>query len=287
MLMSLLVFSTVITLLLILLTGNAFYQSMKQPDNSLSNYLRKRVSNNQKDVVVLLGDSITHGRIGVNYVDMIEDELGNESFEFINAGTNSELAWNNLQKVDSVIQCDPKIVTVLVGTNDANAVMAEDTMKSYIRRMKLPRTPDIDWYRECVTAIVEKLKTMTNASIALLSIPTIGEDAEDPAFIESSKYSRIVQEVAEELDVAYLPLHEKMTECLRESEMTAVYLYKKHYIGIIKTIMNHYLLRKSWDNIAMSSGFSLHVDYLHMNTAGAKMIADLIIDFIRSTATQT
>jgi lysophospholipase L1-like esterase len=273
-------------LVLILLIGGAYYQSERPPKNSPSNYLKQRIRNNgRKSVVVLMGDSITHGKIGVNYVEMIEGQLKGESIEFINAGINSELAWNNLQRVDEVIKCNPDIVTVLIGTNDANAAMAEDNMKSYVKRMKLAKNPDIGWYKESLISLLSELKKETKAKIALLSIPTIGEDVNHPAFIKSSEYSKIVQIVSKEANVTYLPLHERMVERLRENPVSAKYPYEKYLIGIFKGIINHYLLRKSWDELARNSGFSLHVDYLHLNTDGARMIADLIGRFILSTLT--
>lgn len=220
-------------------------------------------------------------------MEMIEEQLEGEHVKFINAGRNSELAWNNLQRVDEVIQCEPDIVTVLIGANDANASMGEDNMKSYVKRMKLPRDPDSDWYRESLLSLVKKIKTETGAKIALLSIPTIGEDSNHPAFNKSSEISQIVHGVAEEMDVTYLPLHEKMVEFLQDAPVSASYPYEKYLIGIFKGIIKHYLLRKSWDDIARSSGFSLHVDYLHLNTEGARMIADLIGEFIQPNLTQT
>ncbi len=274
--------------LLLVLFGNAFYQAMKLPNNTPSKYLRQQTkSDGHKKVVVLLGDSVTHGRIGVNYVDMVEGQLEGDQFEIINAGINSELAWNNLQRVDEVIQCDPDIVTVLIGTNDANATLSTDTMRSYVRRMKLPREPDSDWYRESLSSLVKRLKTETNAQIALLSIPTIGEEANHPAFIRSSEYSSIVRDIADETDVTYLPLHEKMIEFLRDTPGTPTYSYEKSFIGMFKAIFKRYLLRKSWNSISNNSGFSLHVDYIHLNTAGARMIADLIGEFIQSALTRT
>ena len=96
-----------------------------------------------------------------------------------------------------------------------------------------------------------------------------------------------MHEVAEEMGIAYLPLHERMVECLHENPLTAKYPYEKSLMGIFKGIINHYLLRKSWDDIAHGSGFSLHVDYLHLNTEGAQLIVDLISEFIQSTLTQT
>ena len=275
-------------LLILLLVGGAYFQSEKLPKNTPAKYLTRKTRNDdQKSVVVFLGDSITHGRIGVNYVEMIEDQLGEEHIEFINAGINSELAWNNLQRVDKVIECEPDIVTILIGSNDANASMSEDSMKSYVRRMKLPRNPDSDWFRESLHSLVTRIKEGTNAKIALLSIPTIGEDPNHSAFIRSSEYSNIVQEVSEEMDVTYLPLHERMVEHSHENLASAVYPYEKYLIGIFKGIINHYSLRKSWDGIGRSSGFSLHVDYLHLNTEGARMIADLITEFIHSNLIRT
>jgi len=275
-------------LVLILIVGLAYRLLDRPPKNSPSNYLKQLThSDDAKKVVVFMGDSITHGRIGINYVEMIENQLCDENLEFINAGINSELAWNNLQRVEEVIQCKPYIVTVLIGTNDANASMAEDSMKSYVKRMKLPRYPDIEWYRESLVALVKKLKNETDATVALLSIPTIGENSSHPAYERSTKYSNVVRDVAQDLDIVYLPLHERMVESLKGSSERAAYPFEKHFIGIIKGIIKHYLLRKSWDKIGSDSGFDLHVDYLHLNTEGAQMVADLVIEFIRSILIQT
>ena len=73
-----------------------------------------------------------------------------------------------------------------------------------------------------------------------------------------------------------------MIEFLRDTPGTPTYPYEKYFIGIFKALMNRYLLRKDWDDIAKNSGFSLHVDYIHLNTVGARMIADLICEFIQS-----
>jgi lysophospholipase L1-like esterase len=279
---------TLVGLFLGLLLGSPFYFSERPPDNTPSEYLKMQPTNaDQKSVVVLMGDSITHGRIGINYVEMIKDQMGNNNVELINAGKNSELAWNLLQRVDKVIQCDPDIVTILVGTNDANASMSKKTMKSYVRRMKLPRNPDIDWYKETLSSLIDSLKDNTSAKIALISIPTIGEDPDDPAFSRSTEYSKIVQEVSKERDVMYLPLHELMVERLQSIPPEVTYSYEKYFIGILKGIINHYSFRKGWDDIASASGFSLHVDYLHLNTKGAQLVADLVTEFLESTLIQT
>ena len=288
--MLVLVLSLVASLILLtlLFVGGAYFLSERLPKNTPAKYLARKTRNDdQRSVVVFVGDSITHGRIGVNYVEMIEDQLGEERIEFINAGINSELAWNNLQRVDEVIECEPDIVTVLIGSNDANATVYEDSMDFYVRRMKLPRNPDSNWYRESLLSLVKRIKTETSAKIALLSIPTSGADSHHPAFIRGCAIGQIVQGVAEEMKVTYLPLHEKMVESIQDTPVSAAYPYEKHLIGIFKGVLNRYLLRKSWDDIAQNSGFSLHVDYLHLNSDGARIIADLIGEFIQSSLIRT
>ena len=275
-------------IILALLIGGAFYQSERLPKNAPSKYLRRKSHDDEDEMaIVFMGDSITHGRIGVNYVEMVEERLKDSSIQFINAGVNSELAWNLLQRVDEVIRCDPDIVTVLIGTNDANASMVQGIMVDYVRRMKLPRDPDINWYKECLTSLIDKLKKETSAKIALISIPTIGEDSSDPAFITSMKYSKIVHEVSKETDVTYLPLYETMIERLQDSTTTVKYPFENYFGGIVKGIIKHYLFRRSWDDIASNSGFLLHVDYLHLNTEGARLITDLIVEFIKSSVKGT
>ncbi|MFW9992585.1 MAG: SGNH/GDSL hydrolase family protein [Candidatus Odinarchaeota archaeon] len=259
-----------------------YYQATKKPDNNPSQYLkRKGPASKDKRVIIAIGDSITHGRIGTNYVNILKERFnGKKSFEFVNAGINSELAWNAVQRLGEIINCNPYIVTILIGTNDANAALGPENMKDHVKRMKLPRDPTRDWYRKMLTILATRLKQETRARIALLSLPTIGEEPGNRVFIQSTEYSAIVKEVAERTGCSYIPLHEKMVAYLNENPSKPKYPYEKGRTEMIKTIVRYYLFRKNWDAIAMKSGFELHIDYLHLNSRGASMVADLIEEFI-------
>ena len=73
----------------------------------------------QNPVIVCAGDSITHGIISTNWVGMLESRF--PDCRFINAGVNSELAYNLLGRIDPIIGINPDIVIILIGTNDVNA----------------------------------------------------------------------------------------------------------------------------------------------------------------------
>jgi lysophospholipase L1-like esterase len=85
-----------------------------------------------KNVIVFAGDSITHGQVGENYVDLVAEKLDPNRFEIVNAGINSHLAWNLLQRLDKIIELEPSYVMLLIGTNDANAANSVKEAISYI-----------------------------------------------------------------------------------------------------------------------------------------------------------
>ncbi|MHA1936233.1 MAG: SGNH/GDSL hydrolase family protein [Candidatus Thorarchaeota archaeon] len=222
--------------------------------------------------------------MGFNFVDLVSEKLSNDYYEFVNAGRNGELAWNVVQRLDDIINCEPDIVTIMIGTNDAKGALTEAEMKGYVRRMKLPRRPSHDWFRENLLVLVNRLKNETQARIALLSIPPLGEVPDHAAFAQSTRYSRTVEEVARETNVTYLPLHEKMVDYLSNNASIPNSSFEKATISIVKATYKRYLLRRSWNRIAKEDGFQLLVDHIHLNREGAMITAELVKGFIGNAA---
>ncbi|MHA1903297.1 MAG: SGNH/GDSL hydrolase family protein [Candidatus Thorarchaeota archaeon] len=258
-----------------------FLWSLRAPKNNPAYHIKSREQKDgQSEVVVLVGDSITHGKMGFNFVDLVSEKYHDRQFEFVNAGRNGELAWNVVQRLDDIIKCEPDIVTVMIGTNDAKGALTEAEMKGYVRRMKLPRKPSHDWFRENLQILINRLKSETHARIALLSIPPLGEDPNHPAFAQSTEYSKTVEEVSRETNVTYLPLHEKMIERLSNNAGMPNSSFEKAHFSIVKATYKHYLLRRSWNRIAKEGGFQLLVDHIHLNREGAIIAAELVEGFI-------
>lgn len=265
-----------------------YYQAQKKPDNNPDWFLQNRESFSDKKTVVCIGDSITHGRVSANYVDMLADKLEPEGFVLVNAGINSELSYNVLQRIDEIIKCNPDFVTILIGTNDANGTMSEKNAARAVKNMKLPQKPTAEWYRENLIAIVKKLKTDTEAKIALLSLPPIGEKIDSEAYGRTVIFSKIIREVSQAEGVTYLPLNERITEYLKAENHVPALTYEKGWMGVMyKGIFFHFLLGRSFDEISESNGFLIVTDFLHLNSRGAEMVAQLIEGFVRgATATR-
>ena len=155
------ILSLIIILVLIIgILGYGYIQATRMPQNSPGDFLNAKPAKKGK-VTVCIGNSITHGSVSFNYVDILSSRLGKKGFIFINAGINSELAYNVLERIDSVIKCKPDFITIMIGTNDANATMNRKNSERAIKNMGLPEKPTLEWYSENLIKICRELKDKT------------------------------------------------------------------------------------------------------------------------------
>jgi len=161
----LLILAFVIFTVIAVIIAFPFVKSSRLPKNRPSTYLKGPPSEDGKGVIVLAGDSLTHGLIGSGYVNMLGEELDRARFRLINAGVNAHLAWNLSERLKEIIDCKPSIITVLIGTNDANAATSEKEGRAYVKNMKLPRVPDHAWFQETLQSVIKRLQSETSAII--------------------------------------------------------------------------------------------------------------------------
>jgi len=227
-----------------------------------------------KPRLVCAGDSLTHGNVSANYVELLAQKL--PDWQVFNAGINSDLSETLLRRLDDVIAVKPEVVTVLIGTNDVNATLSRVALFSYRRHGKTTGTPDAERYRRNLREIVWRLKSETSAHIALLSLPPMGEDLAHEANRRADFYSELIHETAVTEGVMYLPLREKLKEELIRNPSTPRIRYEE----TVKTVALAALLRHvfgwSYGRIAQRYGNRFLTDNLHLNEAGAALVAALI-----------
>ena len=264
-------------------SGTCFYlyrAATRLPDNRPRAFSGVTIPAGKK-VVVCIGDSLTHGRVSYNYVDELDRRFPAE-YLFVNAGINSELAYNAAQRLDAVIALKPDYVTILIGSNDVLGSLGKQSAERYIQKWKLPQTPDRPWFRENLKQIVTRLQKETRANIALLSLPPVTEDNAHPGYRQAQVYTMDIREIAQAQQVAYLPLNEILTFAIEgETRKNELVFKGSERTLLYKAIVSHYLLGKSWDGIAEENGFLFLTDFIHLNQKGAGIAADLIDAFIR------
>ncbi|HEY3684477.1 MAG TPA: SGNH/GDSL hydrolase family protein [Streptosporangiaceae bacterium] len=231
---------------------------------------------------VCLGDSIIRAQVSADCVKMLRDRAASVggSHTFINAGVNGDLAYNALQRLDEVIAARPDVVTVLLGTNDANASLSETNVQMMTKMKKLEVRPTIEWYEENLRAIAERLAKETDARVALLSLPVLGQDPGTLPVLRAAAYSEVVKRTAAEFGATYLPLYETQLAHLESVGAKAGIPFQDGKKLSSRAAMQHFMLFRSFDAISRRRGLELTTDFIHQNTTGAAMIAGLIGDFV-------
>ena len=235
-----------------------------------------------KQLVVALGDSITHAKVSGDYVQLLDKQYSSQQLTFINAGINSRLAFNALEVIDSVVACDPSVVTILIGTNDVLATASRDRMNKYMDKWQLPQTPNFEFYKTSVSQIIDTLKTKTSARIAIFSIPLIGETPDSKMNKTVAQYNGFIKELAMQRDVTYLPLNEHMWQYVNAHD--GLNEVCDLDAGLMeKAIAKHYVLGQSWDEVSAQNNLHLLTDCVHLNDRAAEMVANLAGDFIAAS----
>ena len=254
---------------------------MRAPENNPGAFLERGRQTTTRTLVVCAGDSITHGVVSANYVDMLERRFAADGYEFVNAGINGQLAYNLSQRLDEVVACRPDVVTVLIGTNDVNATFSQAWEDTYRKEQKLPEKPTLAWYRLNVERIIDRLQSGTDAQIVLLDLPMLGEDLDSDMNQRVDDYNALLHAVAAEKRVTCLPLHESLRTLLPQNHAPPPYEGKKG--PVIRVWIKHFMQRKSWDAVSADHGLELLTDHIHLNDKAAAVIAALIGDFLVST----
>jgi lysophospholipase L1-like esterase len=87
--------------------------------------------------IVFLGDSLTWGGYGGNFVDAVQKQM--PEHEIINAGVAGDTVVNLLRRVENVLtETKPDALFVMVGGNDATSYSQPKT-RGYYRKVKQPK----------------------------------------------------------------------------------------------------------------------------------------------------
>jgi lysophospholipase L1-like esterase len=234
--------------------------------------------------VVCVGDSLVRGQISVDFVQILRERLGGEGFHFFNAGVNGDLAYNILTRLDVVIARQPDFVIILVGTNDVNATLTSRMERGYRLWKRLPETPSLESYQANMLQIVRLLKERTSARIAVTSPPILGEDLASPANDRIRKYSALLLGLAIQEGITYLPVHERHEGYLYKIGHVAGRPHDANSVLMWTSLFRHYVLGRGFETIATENGFVLTTEGLHLNGAGAAMVADVVETFLRGSA---
>ena len=234
--------------------------------------------------IVVAGASIVRGRASVDFVQMLRERYPSRTF--VNAGVNGNVAWELLQRIDQIIACRPSHVVILIGTNDVQATLSADSVRQTRESKHLPEDPSLGWYAVCMTEIVTRLKS-AGARVALCSLPPIGQDLEAPVNVVVREANAELRGVCEATGAAYLPVYEHLADLLAAQGATRGPAWSGSWAPGVTSLVEHFVLGRSYDTIALARGWILSPDGVHMDSTGAGIIADVVAGWLeRQSSTE-
>jgi acyl-CoA thioesterase I len=241
---------------------------VRKPANHPRQFLNSGRRRSTETLVVCAGASLTHASLSGDYVAMLRDQLGGRGHEFVNAGVNGDTSRDLLLRLDEVVACRPDAVTILVGTNDARAALAQAATS--------------EAFRANLQEILARLNAETDARIAVLSVPPLGEDHTSEANHMVARHNAAAKEVAAAHEAAYLPLGEELAALIERDG--GRHPYRLRPTLMLANAVSRYVLHRDWDVIAAANGFAVLTDGIHLSDRGAAIAADLIARWLsRST----
>lgn len=258
-----------------------WYKNMQIPKNNPREFLKSGRRNSVKSLIVCAGDSLTHGQLSSNYIALLENRFQSENYAFVNAGINGDLTYNVLQRLDEIIECNPDVVTLLIGSNDINATYSIKLADLYRKQKKIPVTPSLEWSSANVEEIFKRLRDAGIKNVAVLSIPMLGENIDSELNYRVEQYNLKISELANNYGVSYLPLYERLAEQLPSVNKPPA--YKGSKMPILIAAFRAFVLKQAWNTISDCNGTHFLTDHIHLNEKGANFIADLIEAYLKST----
>jgi lysophospholipase L1-like esterase len=223
--------------------------------------------------VVVAGASIVRGKASVDFVQVLRERFPSRSF--VNAGVNGNVAWELLQRLGPIVACRPSHVVMLVGTNDVQATLSVDAMRETRESKGLPEDPSLGWFAACLDDIVERLHD-AGAAVAICSLPPIGQDLDAPVNVVVREANAEIARVCGQRGATYLPVYENLTELLASQHATTGPAWTGSWLPGARSLIEHFVLRRSYDSIALAQGWVLSPDGVHMDSTGAAIIADTV-----------
>jgi lysophospholipase L1-like esterase len=239
------------------------------------------------ETVACLGSSTTASRGTYKWIDELEKRPQNRRFRFVNLGVGGDLSFNTVRRLDRIIALRPQRIVVLIGANDIMASVFPSFRRIVRVWKRLSEEPSPERFEANLAVIVRRLQQKTNARLALSSLAPVGEDADSCHPVQArlneltAVYNGIIREAASIGCTDYIPFYEAFQERLAPATPKPFthFSFRSLYRDYLVREM---VLRQSFDEISRSNGWQFHIDGIHLNTNGGRILTDCVQQFLDS-----
>lgn len=218
--------------------------------------------------IVFIGDSLTQGIHGANFVNKVAAAL--RGHHFINEGVNGDTSLNLFRRVNpDIIDHQPQGAFIMIGVNDALSY-SEPRLRLYYRFSKRIRGGQITpiAFRENLRAALMKLQL---AQIKIwVALPPVEYRPEVVQALR--RMNDAAAEVCAEMNVPALDLMAMFTPAEIPDRPPINYSYLLRLLTVRPD---------GYEHARATGGFAYTFDGIHLTEDGAQRMADAIVPFLR------
>lgn len=222
--------------------------------------------------LVFLGDSLTHGGYGGNWVAGVAQAL--PQHVVINAGVGGDTVVNLLERAENVLDAHtPDAVFVMVGGNDAVSYTMPDTRAYYRSAKKVLPDGVVDPQR--FAADYRALLTLLQLRHVLTFVGLPPTEYNAALMAARHAYNRIALDIAHGLGVPTLDLaaHFMPTTPVERGPVTLAFIQE---IG--RRMAAGF---DDYEDERQRLGYTYTFDGMHLTPAAAQRMSALVVDFLR------
>lgn len=219
--------------------------------------------------IALIGDSLTEGRPGVSFANMLKKIFPRDSF--VNLGRPGETVKSLYSRVIKTgLDDDFDLAFLWIGTNDV-----------YSKLLKVQAQPVVENHDEFIIVYQQLLEILISSTkkVVAVSPALVGEHTENPSNKEIKELSILIKSLSEKVQIAYLDLQAVFERELANGN-SSDYISTNPFRVMFDVFF--YKNEARVDRLSYQRGLKLTLDGIHLNSAGAKIVSDQYVNVIKN-----
>jgi len=228
------------------------------------------------DLVLCYGDSITRGVPGVTYLSFI-----NKKWKLKNYGLGGDTLIGLSNRVFLNMENRRRDSYILqIGTNDIllpylfnHSELWRDRIAGLIKRGSKPCENEHNFKEEFERLILKFQKQ--GKKLKIINIPCIGEDLKSTLNTKVDTYNNVLKTLTDEYGIDYIDFNNWQKNMLKDKNNGNNYFISKNPFDVaIDSLLTSFLPVS--DCLSRKRGLHITIDGCHLNTLGARGLADLV-----------
>ncbi|MBB4826280.1 lysophospholipase L1-like esterase [Sporosarcina luteola] len=212
--------------------------------------------------IALIGDSLTEGRPGVSFVNILKEKYPNSTF--VNLGKPGETVKSLHSRLTKTnLDSNYDLAFLWIGVNDV-----------YSKLLKVQAQPVVENHQEFSEFFNEVLRMVLPSArhVVVVSPAIVGEDLQNPSNCEVRELSSLIQSITKnDPTICFLNM-----QSVFEKELANVHSSDYISTGVMRVMKDvlFYTNPARIDRLSSKRGLYLTLDGIHLNSKGALRVAE-------------